>query len=61
VPVKAGANQTDLSRVLAGGSLRLAQDLEPGNYYLQVSVMEVGAKDNKVVPVVQWASFEIEK
>ena len=47
--------------MLAGGSLRLAQDLEPGNYYLQVSVMEVGAKDNKVVPVVQWASFEIEK
>jgi VWFA-related protein len=61
VPVKAGANQTDLSRVLAGGSLRLAQDLELGNYYLQVSVMEVGAKDNKVVPVVQWAAFEIER
>ena len=61
VPVKAAANQTDLSRLLAGGSLRLPQDLEPGGYYLQVLVMEVGSKDNKVVPVVQWAAFEVEK
>ena len=60
VPVKAGANQTDLSRVLTAGSLRLAPDLEPGHYYIQVSVMEVGGKD-KVVPVVQWAAFEVEK
>jgi VWFA-related protein len=62
VPVKAPANQTDLSRLLTSGSVRLAQGLEPGGYYLQVSVMEVGGKDkDKILPVVQWADFEIEK
>jgi VWFA-related protein len=62
VPVKAPANQKDLSRLLASGSVRLAQNLELGGYYLQVSVMEVGGKDkDKVVPVIQWADFEIEK
>jgi hypothetical protein len=60
VPVKAAANQTDLSRVITSGSVRLAPELEPGNYYLQVSVMEVIGK-NKVVPVVQWADFDVEK
>ncbi|HEU4837616.1 MAG TPA: VWA domain-containing protein [Pyrinomonadaceae bacterium] len=60
VPIRAGANQTDLSRVITSGSLRLPPDLEPGNYYLQVAVAEVGGK-KKVVPVVQWADFEIEK
>jgi VWFA-related protein len=62
VPVKAPANQTDLSSLLATGSVRLAQDLEPGGYYLQVLIMEVGGKDkDKVVPVVQWADFEVQK
>ncbi|HSE16739.1 MAG TPA: VWA domain-containing protein [Pyrinomonadaceae bacterium] len=62
VPVKALADQTDLSRLLTSGSVRLAQNLEPGAYYLQVSVMEVGLKDkDKMVPVVQWADFEVEK
>ena len=60
VPIKAAANQTDLSRVFASGSVKLAPDLEPGNYYLQVSISEVGGKD-KVVPVVQWADFEVQK
>ena len=60
IPVKAAANQADLSRVLASGSVRLAQDLEPGGYYLQVLVTEIGEK-NKVLPVLQWADFEIEK
>ena len=60
VPVKAGANQTDLSRMLTSGSLRLPADLEPGNYYLQVTVTEVGAK-KKVPAVVQWAEFEVWK
>jgi VWFA-related protein len=60
VPIKAAANQTDLSRVFASGSISLPQNLEPGNYYLQVSVMEIAGK-NKVVPVVQWVDFEIDK
>ena len=60
VPVKAPANQKDLSRIITTGAVRLAPELEPGNYYLQVSVMEVGGK-NKVAPVVQWVDFEVEK
>jgi VWFA-related protein len=60
VPVKAGAKQTDLSRVITSGSVRLPPDLEPGNYYLQVAVMEVGGK-KKMAPVVQWVDFEVEK
>jgi hypothetical protein len=60
VPVKAAANQTDLSRLLTSGSLRLPADLEPGIYYLQVTVTEVGAK-KKVPAVVQWTEFEIWK
>ena len=58
VPITA-ANQTDLNRVLTSGVVRLPPDLEPGSYYLQVLITEVGAK--KAVPVVQWAEFEIEK
>ena len=62
VPVKAMANQTDLSRLLTSGSARLAQNLEPCVYYVQVSVMEVGLKDkDKMLPVVQWAAFEVQK
>ena len=59
-PVKAPANQTDLSRVIATGAVRLPPELEPGNYYLQVLVMEADGK-KKVAPVVQWVDFEIEK
>jgi VWFA-related protein len=60
VPVKTATNQTDPTRVFANGIVRLAQDLEPGNYYLQVTVTEAGAKKKEAM-VVQWADFEIEK
>jgi hypothetical protein len=60
VPVKPAANQTDLSRVITSGLLRLPPDLEPGNYYLQVAVTEVGGK-KKVAPMVQWSQFEVYK
>jgi len=60
VPVKADADQTDLSRVITSGSLRLPPDLQPGNYYLQVAVMEVGGK-KKLAPMVQWSDFEVQK
>jgi hypothetical protein len=59
-PVKAAPNQPDLSRVFASGVVRLAPDLEPGNYYLQVTVTEIGVKD-KVPPMVQWVDFEVQK
>jgi hypothetical protein len=59
VPVKGVTNQVDLSRLFVIGSIRLAPDLEPGSYYLQVSVTETGVK--KVTPVVQWVNVEITK
>ena len=57
VPVKGVPNQADLSRLFVIGSVRLAPDLEPGSYYLQIVVAETGVK--KVVPVVQWVAFEV--
>ena len=58
--VKAATNPADMSRGFASGVVRLAPDLEPGNYYLQVTIKEIGVKD-KVVPVVQWVGFEVSK
>ncbi|HEV8428581.1 MAG TPA: VWA domain-containing protein [Pyrinomonadaceae bacterium] len=60
VPVSASGSLTDPSRLLAKGVVRLATDLEPGSYYLQVTLTEVGSK-KKDATVVQWADFEIEK
>lgn len=58
VPISA-ANQPDYNRVITGGMVRLPADLEPGSYYLQVSITEADAK--KPVPLVQWAEFDVEK
>lgn len=59
-PVKVVTSPADLSRGFASGVVRLAPDLEPGNYYLQVTIKELGVKD-KVVPQVQWVDFEVQK
>ena len=59
-PVKAVTNPGDLSRGFASGVVRLPSDMQPGNYYLQVTVAEVGVKD-KVPPMVQWVDFEVWK
>jgi hypothetical protein len=40
--------------------MRLQQDLEPGNYYLQVVITDKAAKA-KQPPVTQWVNFEIVK
>ena len=56
-PVNAG-NQTDLSRVLVSGSVRLSPDLELGNYYLQIVITDKTPK-SKMAPVVQWIDFDI--
>lgn len=53
------AKQTDPSRVFVIGSVRLAPELELGDYYLQVVITDKSAK--KAVPVVQWSGFEISK
>lgn len=58
-PISA-ANQTDLVRLYGGGVVHLPADLEPGNYYLQVVVVETAAKDKKKA-LVQWANFDIDK
>jgi VWFA-related protein len=54
------ANQPDLTRLLTSGVMRLQQDLEPGNYYLQVVITDKAAKA-KQPPVTQWVNFEIAK
>lgn len=51
--------QKDLDHVIVNGVAPLS-GLEPGNYYLQVVITEQVAK-KKVLPVVQWAEFEIVK
>lgn len=58
-PINA-SNQTDPSRLLVNGSLRLSPELELGNYYLQVVITDKGAK-GKTMPVVQWIDFDIVK
>jgi hypothetical protein len=40
--------------------IRLAPELESGNYYLQIVLTEAGDK-KKVVPLVEWVDFQIEK
>ncbi|HEU5130903.1 MAG TPA: hypothetical protein VFT26_02325, partial [Pyrinomonadaceae bacterium] len=60
MPVKGVTTPTDLSRVFASGSVRLAPDLEPGSYYLQIAIVEAGVK-NKLGPVVQWVNLEVAK
>jgi len=57
-PINAG--QTDPNRLLVTGWVRLSPDLEPGNYYLQVVIIDKVPK-SKVVPVVQWIDFDVVK
>jgi hypothetical protein len=38
----------------------LPPDLEPGNYYLQVVITDIAARD-KQPPITQWVDFEIVK
>jgi len=60
VPI-AVSNQTDLTRVFTNSSIKLTPDLEPGDYYLQVTVTDKDADKKKAAPVVQWIDFQIEK
>lgn len=55
------ANQTDLARVFTNGRIKLTPDLEPGDYYLQVTITDKDADKKKAAPVVQWIDFQIEK
>jgi hypothetical protein len=67
VPVFTGAprpldttNQTDLKRLISGGALRLATDMTPGEYVLQVIVTDLFAKDKNSI-ATQWIDFDIVK
>lgn len=54
------SNQTDLGRIFVTLKFRLAADLEPGHYYLQIVISDKAVK-GKLPPVVQWTDFMIVK
>jgi VWFA-related protein len=51
-------DQADLKRILAGGSIRLGNDLEPGEYVLQIVVFDKLAKD-KHRRAAQWIDLDV--
>jgi VWFA-related protein len=54
------SEQKDLTRIVAGGSLLLGNDLQPGEYALQLIVIDKLAKEESRVGS-QWIDFEIVK
>lgn len=58
IPIEAG-NQPDPNRLLVNGSVKLTPDLDAGDYFLQIVILERDEK-KKVPQVVQWVDFEIE-
>lgn len=52
------AGQTDLQRIQASGAITLGKNLEPGNYVLQIAVLDVSI-DNKPRIATQFIEFEI--
>jgi hypothetical protein len=52
------SNQTDVTRLVATGVLKLNPNLEAGPYFLQLIATDLAAKD-KQVQAVQWIDFEI--
>jgi hypothetical protein len=56
----AAENQTDLQRLNVGGAIQLGTGMEPGEYVLQVIVIDALAKV-KYRMATQWIDFEIIK
>jgi VWFA-related protein len=54
------STQSEMKRLVAGGSLQLGNDLAPGDYVLQVVVVDRLAKENQRV-ATQWIDFDIVK
>jgi VWFA-related protein len=54
------SNQQDLRRLAAAGALQLSTDMEPGEYVLQIIVMDPLGK-TKYQMATQWIDFEITK
>lgn len=55
------SGQTEGSRLLTGGALQLSPDMPPGEYYLQISVTDLQAKDKNHRTATQWVDFDIVK
>jgi hypothetical protein len=52
------SGQTDLKRLVAGGSFRLGTDLSPGDYVLQMVVTDLLAEESRRTSS-SWIDFEI--
>jgi hypothetical protein len=52
------AMQPDLARLVAGGTLRLGNELAPGDYDLQVIIRDLANRDKPRL-ATQWIDFEI--
>ncbi len=52
------SGQTDLKRLVAGGSFRLGTDLAPGDYVLQMVVTDLHAEESRRTSS-SWIDFEI--
>jgi hypothetical protein len=52
------SGQTDLKRLVAGGSFRLGTDLLPGDYVLQLIVTDLLAEEPRRTST-SWIDFEI--
>jgi hypothetical protein len=53
------APQADSGQLVGGGALRLKDEIEPGEYVLQVIVTDKLAKDEKYRTATQWIDFDI--
>ncbi|HEV2912201.1 MAG TPA: VWA domain-containing protein [Pyrinomonadaceae bacterium] len=54
-----GAAQAEGGQLVAGGALKLKDNIEPGEYVLQVLVTDKLAKDDKYRMATQWIDFDI--
>jgi hypothetical protein len=52
------SGQTDLKRLVAGGSFRLGTDLQPGDYVLQLIVTDLLAEESRRTST-SWIDFVI--
>jgi hypothetical protein len=59
-PVSIEIKEGDSARKLITDVIRLTPDLEPGDYYLQVAIIDTTTKDKRPA-VSQWVPFEIVK
>ncbi|HEX8772339.1 MAG TPA: VWA domain-containing protein [Pyrinomonadaceae bacterium] len=54
-----GAQQADPRQLVAGGSMLLGREMEPGEYVLQIVVTDKLAKEERYRTATQWIDFDI--